>query len=99
MIRTNPSTEKDSISTNGPYDSIAIGDFAPPYVCGDADASGIVNISDAVYLTAYIFGGEPAPVPLMSGDADCNDLVNISAVVYLIAYIFDGGPLPCAACP
>jgi hypothetical protein len=69
------------------------------YVCGDADGNGIVNISDAVFLIGYIFGGGAAPEPLLSGDADCNEIVNISDAVYLIAYIFGGGAVPCAACP
>jgi hypothetical protein len=64
---------------------------------GDADGNGLINISDAVYLVGYIFGGGPAPTPypICSGDADCNCLVNISDAVYLISYIFGGGPAPC----
>lgn len=67
-------------------------------ICGDADSSQIVNISDAVYMVAYIFGGGPAPKPLLAGDCDCNSIVNISDVVYLISYIFGGGSPPCMAC-
>lgn len=67
-------------------------------VCGDADGSGIVNISDVVYLIAYVFSGGPAPNPTTVGDVDCNGIVNISDVVYLIAYIFIGSPAPCASC-
>jgi hypothetical protein len=70
----------------------------PAYLCGDANASGSVNISDAVYLIAYIFSGGAAPNPLAAGDANCSGSVNISDAVYLIAYIFSGGPQPCAAC-
>lgn len=73
-------------------------DIVTTYVCGDADGNEIVNISDAVYLISYIFGGGPAPDPLESGDCDCNSIVNISDAVYLIAYIFGGGPAPCAGC-
>jgi hypothetical protein len=69
------------------------------FACGDADGSGVVNISDAVYLITCIIGGGPAPVPLLSGDIDCNDMVNISDAVYLISYIFGAGPEPCASCP
>ncbi len=68
-------------------------------VCGDADGSNIVTISDAVFLINYIFSGGPAPNPLASGDADCSGTVNISDAVYLINYIFSGGAAPCAACP
>jgi hypothetical protein len=68
------------------------------YVCGDADNSGSVDISDAVYLIAYIFSGGPAPNPLVAGDANCDSAVDISDAVYLIAYIFSGGPAPCKSC-
>lgn len=69
------------------------------FLCGDADGNDIVNISDAVYLISYIFGGGPAPDPLLAGDCDCNEIVNISDAVYLIAYIFGGGAGPCTECP
>lgn len=64
---------------------------------GDADGTGMVTISDCVYLINYIFsgGGTPTPYALCSGDADCNCLVTISDVVFLINYIFGGGPAPC----
>ncbi len=65
------------------------------YMNGDADGSGTINISDAVYLIAYIFAGGPAPSPAGRGDADCSDSINISDAVYLIAYIFSHGPAPC----
>lgn len=68
------------------------------YLCGDADGSGAVNITDAVFVIQFIFAGGPSPDPLLSGDADCSDSVNITDVVYVIQYIFAGGPIPCAAC-
>jgi hypothetical protein len=71
----------------------------PGYICGDTDGNSIVNISDAAYLIAYIFGGGEAPDPLAAADCDCNGIVNITDVIYLIAYIFGAGPVPCEACP
>ncbi|MCC6962918.1 MAG: hypothetical protein IT585_06675, partial [candidate division Zixibacteria bacterium] len=32
-----------------------------PLLAGDADCTGAVSISDAVYLINYIFAGGPAP--------------------------------------
>ncbi|MCX6831230.1 MAG: DUF6055 domain-containing protein [candidate division Zixibacteria bacterium] len=62
---------------------------------GDADNSGAIDISDVVYLIAFIFSGGPAPVPVAAaGDADCSGTVDISDAVFLIAYIFSGGPQP-----
>jgi hypothetical protein len=65
------------------------------WICGDADASGEVDIDDVVYLIAYIFSGGPEPVPYESGDADCSGDVDIDDVVWLISYIFSGGNEPC----
>ncbi len=76
-------------------DNDGIGDACESFVSGDADNSGSITISDAVYLINYIFSGGPAPCPLRNGDADCSGSVTISDAVYLIAYIFSGGPAPC----
>lgn len=70
--------------------------LAQPWICGDCDSSGDVDIDDVVYLINYIFSGGPAPEPLESGDVDLSGGVDIDDVVYLIAYIFSGGPDPCA---
>ncbi|MCX6832775.1 MAG: dockerin type I repeat-containing protein, partial [candidate division Zixibacteria bacterium] len=72
--------------------------FKVLYQCGDASGDRIVDISDAVYLIAYIFSGGAAPVPLSAGDANCDSTVDISDVVYLISYIFSGGAAPCEGC-
>ncbi len=66
--------------------------------CGDADGTGVVTISDAVFLISYIFMGGPAPSPISAGDVDCNEIITISDIVYLVHYIFMGGPVPCAGC-
>ncbi len=72
--------------------------FAVTYKCGDANGDGSVDISDVVFLIAYIFSGGSAPSPLLAGDANCDSTVDISDVVYLIAYIFSGGSAPCHFC-
>ena len=64
---------------------------------GDADENCSINISDAVFLIAYIFSGGRAPWALVDGDANCDGAVNISDGVYLIAYIFAGGQPPCTS--
>jgi hypothetical protein len=68
------------------------------YICGDADGNELINVSDAVYLIAFIFSGGNPPDPFAAGDVNCDDFISISDAVYLIAYIFGGGPAPCADC-
>ena len=67
------------------------------YIRGDANADGLINIADAVYLLNYLFTGGPAPEPLAAGDANCDGKVDIADVVYLVNYLFLGGPPP--GCP
>ena len=73
--------------------------FSGPYLCGDADGDGAVNLGDGVFVVTYIFGGGPAPDPLQRFDTDCSGTVNIGDIVYLVQYIFASGPAPCALCP
>ena len=68
----------------------------PNYVCGDADHSGGVNVSDVVYLVQYIFADGPAPNPTAAGDTDCGGSIDLADAVYLINHIFGGNPNPCA---
>jgi hypothetical protein len=67
---------------------------------GDVDHDGeTVNITDLVFLVAYMFQGGPEPPCLEEADVDGdNEIINISDLVYLIAYMFQGGPEP-APCP
>lgn len=67
---------------------------AAPCFCGDADGSGAITISDAVFLISYIFGGGTAPDPICGGDADGSGSITISDAVLLISYIFGGGAAP-----
>lgn len=66
-------------------------------VPGEANNDGLRNITDAVYLITYIFGGgaAPTPYPICSGDANCDCITNITDAVYLIQWIFSGGASPC----
>lgn len=89
---------EDGLGNLSPHSAI-LDATEPSYLCGDADGNGSLNISDGVFLVAFIFGSGPAPDPYLAGDCDCTSVINISDAVYMIAYIFGAGPPPCAACP
>ncbi len=75
------------------YDSTYV-----PYVCGDANRSGAVDIDDVVHVINFVFAFGPEPDPLIIGDCDCSggDVpVDIDDIVYLLDYILRGGPAPC----
>jgi len=67
----------------------------PPYICGDANASGRVDIGDIVFIVSFIFSQGPEPIPYESGDVNCDGTVDIDDVVFLINYIFAGWHVPC----
>ncbi|MGE3164589.1 MAG: hypothetical protein AB7O52_06770 [Planctomycetota bacterium] len=66
-----------------------------PFLRGDTNADGSVNIADAVTELSYLFGG----APLSCADAaDANDdgQLDLADVVFLLSYTVGGGsqPLP-----
>jgi hypothetical protein len=66
---------------------------------GDVNADNTIDISDVVYIIAWIFSGGPTPIPVApAGDVNCDDFTDISDAVYLIQWIFAGGPAPCGPC-
>ena len=85
-------------NASGDFDAVVVRIEDIDYVCGDADGNGVVSISDAVFLSNYIFAAGREPEPLLAADVDCNLLINISDVVYLISFVFGGWPQPCAEC-
>lgn len=62
---------------------------------GDANADGVVDVGDVVYLVNYLYKGGTAPDPLDAGDANCDGVINLGDVVYLVNYLFRGGSPPC----
>jgi len=65
-----------------------------PFVCGDANGDGIVEIGDVVYLIRYVYKGGPPPLHWGAGDVNNNGIIDLEDVVYLINYLFKNGPEP-----
>lgn len=65
---------------------------------GDADASGTVSITDAVFIINYIFGAGCAPYDVNSADPDGSCNISVSDAVYIINFIFGGGSPPTEGC-
>jgi len=66
------------------------------YRWGDADNSGQVNVTDAVYILRMIFDFGPDPPILNSADVNADGSINVSDAAWLINYIFSYGPAPLA---
>jgi len=65
-----------------------------PYLAGDANGNGVVNILDVTYMIAFLYKSGPMPVPIQAGDANGNGALNILDVTYLISFLYKGGPPP-----
>lgn len=61
-------------------------------VSGDANADGVVDMVDLIYMIHYLFLKGNSPLPLKAADVNADCIVDIEDVVYLINYIFRGGP-------
>jgi hypothetical protein len=66
------------------------------YRWGDADNSGRINLTDAVYIMRIVFHNGPLPQIANAGDVNGDGAINISDAVWLINYIFMSGPAPVA---
>jgi hypothetical protein len=69
-----------------------------PYLPGDVDNDGQINIEDVVFLINYLFREGSPPDFLELGDVNGDCVVDIGDVVYLINYLFRDGPLPENGC-
>jgi PKD repeat protein len=71
-----------------------------PFIYGDANGDGVINVTDVVYLINYLFlvPPGPAPIPPEAGDVNCDGVINVTDVVYLINYLFLVPPGPPPGC-
>ena len=54
---------------------------SPPWICGDVNDDGDINILDIVYLINYKYKGGPAPVHMNAGDVNSDFDINILDIV------------------
>lgn len=66
-----------------------------PFISGDANGNGVINILDITYLISYLYKGGSAPANWMkAGDPNGNNVINILDITYLISFLYKGGPSP-----
>jgi hypothetical protein len=66
---------------------------------GDADATGVVDLSDGIaILSALFLGAGPLPCP-DAGDADDDGALNLTDAITVLLYLFAGGAEPPAPSP
>jgi hypothetical protein len=72
------------------------GETTPRFLRGDCDASGAIDLTDAVFLLLYNFAGGPMPTCLAACDSDGDGQATgaVTDAVYLLMYAFLGGSPP-----
>jgi serine protease AprX len=67
-----------------------------PYIRGDCNGDGAIDVADVMYLINYLFIDGSPPDPLWVGDCNCDEVVDTADVIYLINYLFlEGSPPGC----
>ena len=66
-------------------------EFDVPLLRGDANYSGGVDISDAIFILDFLFLGGPPPTCQPLADASADFSVDISDPIYLLTFLFLGG--------
>ncbi len=64
----------------------------------NGDAGDTIDISDLVYLVAFMFQGGAAPPCMEEADVDGSTAIDISDLVSLVGFMFQGGAAP-ITCP
>ena len=67
-----------------------------PYIRGDCNGDGAIDVADVMQLINYLFIDGSPPDPLWVGDCNCDEVVDTADVIYLINYLFlEGSPPGC----
>ena len=73
---------------------------APANVAAKAVAGdGSLDLSDAIFVLAFLFLGGPEPECLESADSNDDGALDITDGVHLLNFLFTGGPAPPAPGP
>jgi len=70
------------------------GTVSLPFLCGDADGGGTINLLDITYLINYLYKAGPEPESLIAADVNGSGSVNLLDITYLLGYLYKGGPAP-----
>ena len=75
------------------------GGGGPVFRRGDVNDDVNVDISDAVRVLAYLFGGVETPSCVDSGDTNDDGASNITDAIFLLEFLYRGGSAPPAPFP
>jgi hypothetical protein len=66
---------------------------------GDADASGKLDLTDAIFVLGFLFQGGATPSCLDAADADDSGALDLTDAIFILGFLFQGGGAPPAPGP
>ncbi len=78
--------------------TLTISEPTPPFVRGDTNSDGLLDLSDAITNLGLLFLGASSEC-WASHDANADDLLNLADTLYLLEALFSGGAQPPAPYP
>ena len=66
----------------------------PPWVCGDADDSGEINLVDILAVIDFVYNDGPEPANMEASDVDNSGSLNLVDILVIIDFIYNDGPEP-----
>jgi hypothetical protein len=84
---------------SGPYVLTVSGVGVGPFLRGDWDANGMVQLTDGVNVFNFLFLGGGAPICMAAADANGQGIINLSSGVYVLNFLFTGGSSPLSPFP
>lgn len=63
-----------------------------PFLRGDANEDGVVDMSDVMASLGYFFSASPRPTCMGALDTNDSGKLNIADPIYLLNFLFSGGP-------
>jgi aminopeptidase YwaD len=72
--------------------------YGEPYLYGDFNEDGRLNIVDVADFVRYLYKSGPPPSDIDYADPNGDCAVDISDIIYLIKYLYMNGPEPVAGC-
>jgi hypothetical protein len=73
---------------------LAVGGWRNKFKRGDANGSGVVDISDPIAISNWLYQSAAAPACLDGADANDDGFVDETDRDYIFNYLFSGGPAP-----
>ncbi len=93
VVRDGPADDPDTLESEPCLVRVTVTEQNAA-LCGDANSDGTMDISDPIFILAYLFVSGTPPSPLSAADVNGSGEVDIADAVYILSHLFAGGPPP-----